>query len=106
MLKVNYGVGVGVGGVEGVVGVGLGAGVGVGIGGMMTGAFAASSSFFCNLAFTAKITTKMTNPPQRIPIIHTITVSTVLHPHELFVSVLGVGVLFPSFDAQLVHSIL
>ena len=83
----------------------MGVGAGVGIEGMMTGAFAESSSFFCNLAFTANMTTKITNPPQSIPIIHTMTVSRVLHPHELFVSAAGAGALV-SFDAQLVPSIL
>ncbi len=65
--------------VPGVAGVGAGAGAGTTVG--------TSSSFFCILALRAKMITRITNPPQRIPIIQRITVSAVPHPPLLLVVV-------------------
>ncbi len=70
--------------VEGVAGVGVGIGVGAGV----VGTVGCSSLFFCILALIAKMITRITNPPQRIPTIQRMITRTVESPPlEVAVSV-------------------
>ncbi len=68
-------------------------------------AFALSSSFFCILALSAKMITRITKPPQRIPTIHMMIVRTVPHPLDSVAVATGSGVVVSS-DAHVVPSML